>query len=155
MGFFILKLLACFIIGVIFSYSGDSYEFYNIIKQSCQMEIFYNGKIIVCSQEDELFVQTIDDICCILKNAKQMPALGVSLDGLTREELKDGLWIQFDFEKEMIYSDMAFDSLLIKLEKDCYGLNVIRKYQGLYDGRCFYFDLDVNLNNLFEKFSQL
>jgi hypothetical protein len=79
-----------------------------------------------------------------------MPSLGVSLDDLTREEMKKGIWIQLDFEDEIVYSNMSFDSLLLKLEYNSCGLSVIRKYQGSYEGRCYYFDLRGNYNQLIE-----
>jgi hypothetical protein len=64
--------------------------------------------------------------------------------------MKMGIWIQLDFEDEMVYSGMSFDSLLLKLEYNSCGLSVIRKYQGLYEGRCYYFDLGRNYNQLIE-----
>ena len=64
-----------------------------------------------------------------------MPAVGVSIDNLTREEMKSGSWIELEFDQCYIFNEMPFDALLIKVEKDNYGFNLIRRHNGKYEGR--------------------
>ena len=90
------------------------------------------------------------------KNSHQMPAFGVSLDDLTRQEMQTGVWLEFTFDKTCYNSDMPFDSLLINIQNDFTGFNIIRKYQNKYDGRCFYINLiDKNMTNLYNLLSSL
>ena len=54
------------------------------------------------------------------------------LDSETKEAMKEGLWIKFIFDKTQVKSEMPFDELLIKLEKDSFGFNIIRGNDGVY-----------------------
>ena len=45
---------------------------------------------------------------------------------------------------------MDFEGLLIKVEKDWHGFNLIRKNNGKYDGRCFYLSLENSMDELYE-----
>lgn len=73
--------------------------------------------------------------------AIRMPAFGVSIDELTRREMKQGLWTEFRYEKETSCAGMAFDRLLVCVKEEFRGFNVVRHVQGKYQGRCFYVDL--------------
>ena len=148
--FFILKLLAGVFIGLMLFNNINMDNFCDVVNKSYQMQIIYDGEAKIYSENNELFVDIISEMLSIFKESREMPSLGVSLDDLTREEMKKGIWIQLDFEDEMVYSGMSFDSLLLKLEYNSCGLSVIRKYQGLYEGRCYYFDLRGNYNQLIE-----
>ncbi|MBD5584862.1 MAG: hypothetical protein HDQ88_07255, partial [Clostridia bacterium] len=77
-----------------------------------------------------------------VKDAHDMPAFGVSLNNYTVEEMKKGLWVEFDFNKTLTHNEMPFERLLINVNDGNSGFNLIR-YNGEcgYDGRCFYFDL--------------
>lgn len=88
----------------------------------------------------------------MIDGAHDMPAYGVSFDNLTREELKSGLWVEFDFGETMECNGMPFEKLLIKVEKDYYGFNLIRYNTNYgYDGRCFYLDLNgKNMGNFYD-----
>ena len=47
--------------------------------------------------------------------------------------------------------EMLFSKLLINVNKDWTGFNIIRYYNGCYDGRCYYVDLiDANMENLYK-----
>ena len=78
----------------------------------------------------------------ILKAAREMPAFGVALHDETLEAMQSGLWIEFEFGGINIHKGMCFEKLLLKLEKNIYGFNLMRFYDGKYDGRCFYFDIE-------------
>ena len=48
----------------------------------------------------------------ITQGAHQMPAFGVSIDRLTREEMKSGNWLEFFFAEKYESNGLPFDSLL-------------------------------------------
>ena len=84
--------------------------------------------------------------------AHDMPAFGVSLDQYTKEEMKKGLWVEFYFGKVLECNGMPFERLLISVEKDSQGFNLLRYNSKCgYDGRCFYLDLvDKNMGNFYD-----
>ena len=117
------------------------------------VEVYKDNQVLEMTSEDQ---QKFDELFCnAIEGARQMPAFGVSIDELTKEEIKSGLWVKFVFEKTMVKSDMPFDELLIKISKDCYGFNIIRGNNGKYDGRCFYLDLDKSMNEVYDFLDNL
>lgn len=145
-----MKLLAGIFMSVMLFNNINIDNFCDVVGKSYQIQIMYDGENQTYSRNDNLFMDIIGEMLSIFEESREMPSLGVSLDNLTREEMKNGIWLQLDFEDEIVYSGMPFDSLLFKLENNSYGLSVIRKYQGLYEGRCYYFDLSGNYNQLIE-----
>ena len=105
------------------------------------VRVLNGGEEKVFGRESAVFAEIADAIGEMLSEARQMPAFGVSIDKLTREEMKKGLWVEFDYEKTMDCWNMPFDSLLIAIKAEYRGLNVVRKTEGKYQGRCFYVDL--------------
>ena len=89
----------------------------------------------------------------MLKGSHQMPALSVSLDNETRIAMKTGVWLEFLFDIEGINNDLPFSSLLIEVNENSGGFNIIRKYKDKYDGRCFY--IDLNNKNMSELYNYL
>lgn len=95
------------------------------------------------------FEQIIDEIQHLSTTCREAPAFGVSLHDEIIAAKKTGLWIEFIFNKTITHNDMPFDSLLINIVGQYTGFNIIRRYNGKYDGRCFYIDLiNTNLSNL-------
>jgi len=70
-----------------------------------------------------------------------MPALGVSIHEFTTNELQNDNWLEINFESELQIDDLPFTSLLFKLEETG-GINLIRKHNNKYDGRCLYLNLE-------------
>ena len=64
--------------------------------------------------------------------------------------MKNGYWVKFIFNKTMVRSDMPFDELLLHVTKDAYGINIVRGNDGVYQGRCYYLDLENSLNDLYD-----
>ena len=85
----------------------------------------------------------------ITHNSHEMPAFGVSIDNLTREEMAKGTWLELNFDTTCKLEGMDFDGLLIKVEKGWHGFNLIRKNNGKYDGRCFYLSLENSMDKLY------
>ena len=123
----------------------------DLISEADMIVFYNNGQIETMTESqfdkvDSLFQEAIED-------ALEMPAYGVSLDELTKEEMKKGFWLEFKFDETRCSSSMPFDSLLVKIEKNCFGVNLIRGNDGVYEGRCFY--LDLNGNNFDKLYNYL
>jgi len=97
------------------------------------MTIYKSG-----SEEFERILNILNNSCA---NAIEMPAYGVSLDNDTREAMKSGVWIELVFKMTYTHNDMPFDRLLIEINEEYTGINIIRRHVGLYEGRCFYLNL--------------
>lgn len=83
----------------------------------------------------------IDTLCSMCQEAFQMPAFGVSIDKLTREEMKKGIWLRLVYESEKQCFGMGFTELAFQVVPEYRGFNLCRLFQGEYTGRCFYLDL--------------
>ena len=108
------------------------------------------GKEVVFQKGDDKFELIIKTLKEITENSHEMPAFGVSIDGLTREEKKSGVWIELCYKEVNSYEAMDFESLLINVEKDWHGFNLIRKNNEKYDGRCFYLSLQNSMDKLYD-----
>ena len=83
------------------------------------------------------------------EGALRMPAFGVSIDALTREEMKKGIWAEFVFDGVQKVGEMPFERLLVGVKPEFCGFNLIRFFEGKYAGRCFYLDLRGKTMRLF------
>lgn len=124
-----------------------------IFSEAQMVKVYNDGQEIVMSQQvksdfDTLFVEALDD-------ARQMPAFGVSIHKLTVEEMKSGIWVKFIYQQTMEVDGMPFDELLVHVQKDMHGVNIIRGNGGTYNGRCFYLDLDGTLDKVYDFLANL
>ena len=147
-----LKFLYFFIIVPIL-FCSPTNDMIDLFSEASMIKVYNNGQIIEMTEEeqnkfDKLFFDAIS-------NSRQMPAFGVSLHNLTIEEMQYGIWVKFLFNKTIVKSEMSFDELLICVQKDCHGVNVIRGNKGRYEGRCYYLDLDGNLDDVYEFLTSL
>ena len=127
---------------------ADSFNYAN------KIQVIIDNEKTELNLGDEKFNLVLNVLNKITEYAHDMPAFGVSLDELTKEEMKSGLWLELEFETTMIYNEMPFEALLIKVEKDISGFNLIRRNNGNYEGRCFYLSLDGSMNELYELINQ-
>lgn len=74
-------------------------------------------------------------------NSRLEPAFGVSLHNLTLQAKQSGTWLEIAFETEQIKNGLHFNSLLFCLEETG-GINLIRKQNNKYNGRCLYLHLE-------------
>lgn len=111
-----------------------------------KINVYNEGDKGVYGSDDDKYDKILVGFKEMIDGAHIMPAFGVSLDGETRKELNSGLWVEFEFNEQMDYNEMPFEKLLIKVEENYSGFNLIRytSTEG-YFGRCFYYDL-VNKN---------
>lgn len=97
----------------------------------------------------------------MLQDSHTMPAFGVSIHTETLKAIKHGVWLKLQYNGTQSLDDMPFDELLIEINPEFSGFNIIRGNRGIYEGRCFYIDLDnttmqslydfVNLNYVADK----
>ena len=108
-------------------------------------EVINNGYVEkVCKKEEKfnVILNKVKDLFC---ESRLMPAFGVSLHNETLNEMKNGNWLQINFNKEQIKNGLNFSSLLFKLE-ETQGFNLIRLYENKYEGRCLYLDLNNEID---------
>ena len=117
------------------------------------LKTYCDGVQIEMSNQDlRKFNLLFDDA---IENAREMPAYCVSLHEETVEALQSGIWARFIFPSTQIHNNMQFNELLLKIEKDMSGVNIIRSNFGFLEGRCYYLDLEKNFNELYEFLSGL
>lgn len=95
------------------------------------------------------FESTLLKLKNLFSSARLMPAFGVSLHTETTNALKDGKWIKLSFSHQQNVNGLLFEGLLFQLNETA-GMNLIREFQGKYEGRCLYLDFDeaVNLEDI-------
>lgn len=117
--------------------------------------VYHHGETISSPKDDAVYNNLFETFKTMIKDSRSMPAFGVSLDHETRNAMKDGTWIEFVFDSTQSHNDMPFDALLINVVPDHTGFNIVRKYQNKYDGRCFYLDIQGNMNPLYDEIIKL
>lgn len=114
----------------------------NDIVKGAESIALYKGGIKSCYPRGDLrFRALLTAWEKMTEGARRMPAFGVSIDKLTREEMKVGTWIEFNFDAEQSCAGMPFVRLLVKVNRGYKGFNIVRFYDGKYEGRCYYVDL--------------
>ena len=107
--------------------------------------IYINGEKMVVGLVDEKFKHLYSSCCDLFLFSRIMPAFGVSLNSETQDVIKNDDWLEINFNETIIVNDLPFSGLLFKLEKTA-GVNLIRKNNDRYEGRCIYLDFDEELN---------
>lgn len=120
----------------------------DVFSEANVVQFYKDGEEFFVSESDqtrfdEIFVEAIS-------GSRQMPAFAVAIHKLTMEDFKEGYWVKFDYGKTVSASGMDFDQLLIHIQPNSYGVNVIRGNNGKFDGRCYYLDLDNTLDEIYD-----
>ena len=117
-----------------------------------KINVYNEGKMSVYGTDNTSFNEIIIGWKSMLDGAYTMPAFGVSLDAETREALNEGLWVEFEFNRVMEYSQMTFKKLLVRVERSFSGFNLIRYTEDRgYYGRCFYYNLgNKNMSDFYD-----
>lgn len=115
-----------------------------------KMIVSFDGNEFEIEKGNDKFEKVISSLLKTTKDSHEMPAYSVSLDEETRKERKNGIWIEFVFDSNCRHEGMDFESLLIKVQKEDYAINLIRKYDGKYEGRCFHLSLSGSTKLFFE-----
>ena len=120
----------------------------NYFEQASSITITNNGQESSFQKGDDKFESVLNSLELITKKSHELPAFSVALDGETRTVKQSGLWLELNFNTEQTHNEMPFESLLIEVNSKHSGFNLIRKQNGVYDGRCFYLDLNGNMSHL-------
>lgn len=117
-----------------------------VFEKAYEINVYNDGvKTTYCAGGEE-YAKMLAEWNGLLKGSHLMPAYGVSLHRETTKAINSGLWAEFCFDRVYESGGMPFEKLLIKIEKEYTGFNIIRYNTNYgYDGRCFYIDL-VNKN---------
>ena len=115
------------------------------------INVYNDGKSVTYGAGDRQYKEIMRCWNAMIEGAHQMPAFGVSLNGMTTEAMKKNLWMEFDFGKVYECGGMPFEKLLVQVEKNFSGFNLVRYMREAgYEGRCFYLDLvNKNMTDLF------
>lgn len=148
------QILVSIMLGVVLLMQGVQTKNFNNIqdafKESCSIELVIDNQKTTFDNQTQEYRLILSEFEKMIKDSHQMPALGVSLNDLTRQEIKNGVWLQFNFDFVGYNSEMPFSSLLIQINKNFGGFNVIRLYDNVYEGRCFYISLNnTTMDNLY------
>ena len=121
-----------------------------IMKDIQGFEIIKNGEITQIDSSHSLFQNIYNNVENLIQNSRLEPAFGVSLHNQTLDEIENNEFLKIKFNKQLIINDLPFECLLIKLDEECYGTNIIRENNSNYFGRCFYlfFNEMQNLKDL-------
>lgn len=120
------------------------------------INIYIDNEKSSFSKDDDEFSSILSALNSLTNESHEMPAFSVSLDYETKKAIKSGAWLELNFNCNHAVNDMPFSSLLIEVDESFYGFNLIRKYSGKYEGRCFYLNLnDKNMSSLYSILTSL
>ena len=117
----------------------------DIIASSESINVYNEGKMTAYRPDEMPYNKIVEGWMILTESVREMPAFGVSLNDETIKARNSGLWVEFVFDKQYTHSSMTFEKLLVKVEKEWQGFNIVRyNTQGGYNGRCYFFDLVGN-----------
>lgn len=149
------KLLCVFIL----IFQGVGYmRFENLIDSFGHYQsliVTINNEQVELEKGDDKAEKIIQTLVKITEHSHEMPAFGVSIDNLTREDMKQGLWVELRFDNVCRYEGMDFEGLLINVGNNDFGFNLIRMNNGIYDGRCFYLSLSQSTKELYNLINDM
>lgn len=128
-----------------------------IIGACDKIEVISDGVVKSFSHADAQAKSILSAIASMNEGGWEMPGYGVSIDRLTREEMKKGMWLRLVYDERQTRNEMPFDSLLIRVKSEYCGYDLIREVDGKYQGRVFYFNLkeSKNMQELFSLMQKL
>ena len=113
------------------------------IQNVSKIEVLENNNLKAL--ENQSFEATIKNLINLFQSARLMPAFSVSLHNETIDALKEGKWLKLTFLHQQNVNGLLFDGLVFQLNETS-GMNLIREYDGKYEGRCLYLDFDESIN---------
>lgn len=122
-----------------------------------KIEVISDGVVKSFSRADAQAKSILSAIASMNEGGWEMPGYGVSIDRLTREEMKKGMWLRLVYDKRQTRNEMPFDSLLIRVKGEYCGYDLIREADSKYQGRVFYYNLKEgkNMQELFSLMQEL
>ena len=113
------------------------------IQNVSKIEVLENNNLKAL--ENQSFEGTIKNLINLFQSARLMPAFSVSLHNETIDALKEGKWLKLTFLHQQNVNGLLFDGLVFQLNETS-GMNLIRQYEGKYEGRCLYLDFEQTIN---------
>lgn len=111
-------------------------------KKTEKIEIYKNGEISGFYYGEENFEKILIAWYDLVDGARRCPAFGVSLNTETERAVLSGVWVEFYFNEVLECNGMPYERLLVEVNKEYCGFNVIRYNSEVgYEGRCFYIQL--------------
>ena len=123
-------------------YSNSMVDCFDFVQK---IELLNDAKVSVFKPDNKYFLKTVSNLKNLFKKARLMPAFGVSLHDDTIQALSEGKWLKVYFSRELEKNGLPFDSIVFEIT-NVIGMNLIREYDGRYDGRCLYVDFDEELD---------
>ena len=127
----------------------NDYNLYDFFENADSITIYNSNNKLNFKKNTPEFNELLSEFQDTIYNSYELPALGVSLHNETMQALKLDCWIEFNFTSTLSHNDLPFQSLLIQITPEQNALNIIRKQNSQYEGRCFYLNLDSTKNSLF------
>lgn len=148
-----MKILSCLILIVTIlkgvTLPSENY-FLNQINFANSITIYDSGKCIEIKPSNDDFITIKQSYKDMLKSYYEMPAFSVSFHNEIVTALNSGIWLEINFSQIFTHNELPFERLLIKVEKESCGFNLIRFNENKYDGRCFYINLiNSTMENLY------
>ena len=143
---FITNLFLCFILFCNTTYQNTSLTSH--FKNATSITITNSNKEFTFEKNSREFNLILESIFKITKNHHEMPAFSVALDQEIKTSKQSGLWLEMNFNKTQTHNELCFDSLIFEINENYSGLNLIRKTNDIYSGRCFYLNLENNMHEL-------
>lgn len=128
----------------------DDYQIYDFFEETDSITIFKDGKEKTFPNTSSEFDDLLTKFMNMIYDSYEMPAFGVSIHEHTMQALQSGFWIKFNFKEQMRHNDMPFDALLVNIMPNDKGFNLIREVDGKYEGRCFYLNLENDMQSLYD-----
>jgi len=150
MGYGMINILSI-CLGVVSIMSGINFDsVQKAIMSADSVKVSMSQNEYVIDRENVYYTIFNDFVEKILDGSHQVPALGVAINDEVLKEKENKNWIEFNFKELCECDGLNFESLLVFLEKDMGGVNVYRKINGEYSGRCFYINLGENVSEIFD-----
>lgn len=153
----IFKLALCFFISINGGFMTNSAKqsLKNYFDKAKTITIYYNGETDCYFKGDDKFELILKSLKLTTKDSQEMPAFAVSLDSETKSKLQSGIWLELNFLGAETHNELPFESLLIEVNQNYEGINIIRKNNNKYDGRCFYLNLKTNMSQIVQTVQNL
>lgn len=117
----------------------------NMEVKTVQQHLTTSNQAYVIVDGNYYNIDNLNELNLVLNNMLQeshsLPAFGVSIHTETLNAIQKGVWLKLQYNGTQVVDGMPFDELLIEINPDYNGFNIIRGNRGIYDGRCFYIDL--------------
>ena len=133
-----VRLLNCFVCAILAVGVNMDNNIQKCLTSSQQALVIIDGKHSSIENMNELNIE-LDKM---LLNSRLMPAFGVSIHTETLNAINSGVWLKLQYNGTQIINEMPFDELIIEVNPEFTGFNIIRGNKGIYEGRCYYVALD-------------